>query len=295
MGKIRYEVDPQNRLVVSGPGRSRTVLDGDFRVSGRNRLSYHVKKSDNIRIPQEIKFSGKWSLGQGQNLTFMLDKWNNQCEGEKLVLKSGLLSAKSDELAFLLETKNSSLKRRVYILKLDGKWQADRYNRLSFNVETNSGSADKLVFLGAWSINKKNEIVYRRTKKSLKTKEKTDDTIILRGHWDITSKDRLSYTLEGDPSVRLDFKVSFQKALKDSLRYGISVGRSAAKTTITVFGKWSLKKGLGLTFEVSSSGAGPCIKAELAKKFLNGAGEGYIKTLVSRQEASILGGLGVRW
>ena len=87
MQKIRYEIDPHNRLTILGPYRFRSVIDGTFKLAGRNNLAYHVKKSDNLDVPQQIKFSGTWSLSKDHELILTLDKWNNQCEGNRLVSK----------------------------------------------------------------------------------------------------------------------------------------------------------------------------------------------------------------
>ncbi|MEK7850031.1 MAG: hypothetical protein AAB213_04385 [Candidatus Omnitrophota bacterium] len=106
MEKIRYEVDPHNRLTRLGPARFRTVLDGEFKLDDNNSLAYHVKKSDSIDVPQQIKFSGNWSLDTGHNLILTLDKWNNQVEGNKLVLKSELLSARGGVNKFTLHFLN---------------------------------------------------------------------------------------------------------------------------------------------------------------------------------------------
>lgn len=91
--RIKYEVDPHNRLISkvrqkeTGVYRFRQVLEGTFKIGENNRLIYHLKKSADFRLPQEIKFSGNWSLDREHNLIFTLDKWNNQCEGNKLVIK----------------------------------------------------------------------------------------------------------------------------------------------------------------------------------------------------------------
>jgi len=284
MEKIRYEVDPHNRLTRLGPGKFRTVIDGEFKLDESNNLSYHVKKSDNIDVPQQIKFSGNWSLDKGHNLILTLDKWNNQVEGNKLVLKSELLSAGGDELVFSVETR-----RGIYILKFGGLWQADKYNRLSFNVTKERGNApgsvDKLTLHGKWEINKQNEVVYTYP----------ENIITLRGYWDITEKNRLSYCLDKGLGSGFDFKVAFQRAEKDSLRYGVSFGYGERKRTITLFGKWRFDKNTGLSFEIKYAGQGVKVEAELSRSFLEGQGEGFIKTLVSEKEYAIMAGAGWRW
>ncbi len=284
MEKIRYEVDPHNRLTRLGPGRFRQVIDGEFKLDDDNNLCYHVKKSDNIDIPQQIKFSGGWSLDKGHNLILTLDKWNNQVEGNKLVLKSELLSARGDELAFSVETR-----RGTYILKFGGSWQADKHNRLSFNVtkerDSARGSSDKLTLQGKWEINKQNELVYVYLK----------NIITLRGYWDITEKNRLSYVLDKDLGSKFDFSVAFQRTKKDSLRYGVSFGYGARKRTVVLFGKWRFDKNTGLSFEIKYAGKGVKVEAELSRSLLKGLGEAFIKTLVSEKEYAIMVGAGWRW
>ena len=49
MQKVRYEIDPHNRLVIDDSGRKsdltkfRKVIDGRFKTDKFNNLSYHVK------------------------------------------------------------------------------------------------------------------------------------------------------------------------------------------------------------------------------------------------------------
>ena len=280
MTKIKYEVDPHNRLTRLGPGKFRTVLDGEFKLDDGNSLSYHVKKSDNIDVPQQIKFSGDWSLDKGHNLILTLDKWNNQVEGNKLVLKSELVTASGSELVFSVETR-----RGIYILKFSGVWQADKYNRLSFNVTKEQGSVDSLTLQGKWEINKQNEIVYVYPK----------NIITFRGYWDITEKNRLSYCLNKDLGSGFDFKASFQRAQTDSLRYGVSFGYGARKRAVTLFGRWRFDKNTGLSFEIQYAGKGVKVGAQLSRSLLKGRGEAFIKTLVSEKEYAIMVGAGWRW
>ena len=280
MQKIRYEVDPHNRLTRLGPGKLRQVIDGEFKLDDGNNLSYHIKKSDNIDIPQQIKFSGDWSLDKNHNLILTLDKWNNQVEGNKLVLKSELVTASGSELVFSVETR-----RGIYLLKFGGVWQADKYNRLSFNVIKEQGSVNSLTLQGKWEINKQNEIVYVYPK----------NIITLRGYWDITEKNRLSYVLNKDLGSGFDLKATFQRAETDSLRYGVSFGYGAKKRTVTLFGRWRFDKNTGLSFEIQYAGKGVKVEAELTRSLLKGRGEAFIKTLVSEKEYAIMVGAGWRW
>ncbi|MBI5874116.1 MAG: hypothetical protein HZB36_08300 [Candidatus Omnitrophica bacterium] len=295
MQKIRYEIDPHNRLAVRGPGRFREVVDGEFGLQGANTLVYHVKRSDNIDVPQQIKFSGDWSLDKDHNLVLTLDKWNNQCEGNKLVLKCDLLGAHDDELAFSIESRDTTGNRRLYVLCFAGAWQADEYNRLSFKLAEEKGALGKLTLQGKWEINKHNEITYTYTRASLKTREKIKSVITLRGSWDITGKFRLSYVLNKNIGSQLDLKVSFERAENDSLVYGISAGYGEKKREIALFGRWKAAKGLGLFFEIKYSGGVAKVEGKLLKSFLKGRGEAFVKTLVSQKEAAIIGGMGFKW
>ena len=333
MSKIRYEIDPHNRLTILGPNKFRTIIDGEFKLSSRNSLIYHVKKSDNIDVPQQIKFRGNWSLDKEHNLIFTLNKWNNQCEGNKLVLESDLVSASGNELVFSIETKDSSSEQgesslnsvtRSYILKFSGAWQADKYNRLSFNLEREKGESDALTLQGIWTINKQNEIIYSYIRTLTGTKEKIENSIALRGYWDISEKDRLIYILNEDIDSQFDLKVSFQKAEKNFLRYTIGVGYAQKTDTITLSGKWKLDKNLGLLFEVeyadgcvkqivfgadckwnddysvelrlkNKTGEDLGIEVSLSKQLFQGQGEAFVKALACEEEFSIMAGAGWKW
>lgn len=294
MEKIRYEIDPHNRLVVKGqgPGKFRTVLDGRFQLDERGALTYHVKKSSGIDVPQQIKLSGSWSLGADHNLILTLDKWNNQVEANKLVLKSEIVSAGGDELAFSVETRDARRGRpkgsiRIYVLKFNGAWQADPWNRLVFNIGKEEGAGGKLTFQGKWEIGKRNEIVY--------ASKGGKNILSLRGYWDVTAKDRLSYVLNLDLGSRFDFNVSFEKAASDSLRVGVAIGAGAKKRSIALSGRWRSDKGLGLSFEIGYAGGNIRAEMQLSKLFLKGQGQAYGKALVTEKEFALMAGAGLRW
>jgi hypothetical protein len=79
--RIRYEVDPHNRLVSEKTGKEsevpgfRTILDGTFEIDKDNCVTYHVKKSQGYDTPQQIKLRGKWALDDEHNrLMFNVQK-----------------------------------------------------------------------------------------------------------------------------------------------------------------------------------------------------------------------------
>jgi hypothetical protein len=325
MVKVRYEIDPHNRLAVVGFNKFRTVVDGEFELGGKNSLIYHVKKSDNIDIPQQIKFRGSWSLDKDHNLIFTFDKWNNQVQGNRLILKSDLVSATENELVFSVETKEGASNRTCsYLLKFSGIWQADKYNRLTFNIEKEEGQSNALTLQGVWSVNKQNEIVYSYVRTLKGKKEKIENGIILRGYWEISEKNRVAYVLNENIGSQFDFKVSFQKAEKNFLKYSIGVGYASKQKTTTLFGTWKLDKDLGLIFEIEYSDdriqemvfGADCkwdggyalelrlknklnkdlgVSVNLSKKLFDGQGEAFVKALASEKEVSIVGGVGFKW
>jgi len=325
MSKIRYEIDPHNRLTKIGPDKFRTVIDGEFELEGRNSLIYHVKKSDNIDIPQQIKFKGSWLLDKSHNLIFTFDKWNNQVQGNRLILKSDLVSASENELVFSVETKeDASGRTRSYLLKFTGIWQADKHNRLTFNIEKEKGTSDALTLQGIWSVNKQSEIVYSYIRALVGTKEKVENSIVLRGSWDISEKNRVAYVLNKNIGSQFDFKVSFQKAEKNFLKYSIGIGYASKQKTITLFGTWKLDKDFGLIFEIEYSDDRVCeivfgadckwkdgyllelrlknklnknlgVSVDLSKKLFDGQGEAFVRAMRSEGEVSIVAGMGIRW
>jgi len=330
MERIRYEVDPHNRLIAertgeeSGVSRFRQVLDGRFKIGIDNSLTYHIKKSQAIDIPQQIKFSGNFSLGQDHSLVFTLDKWNNQCEGNQLVIKGDIIDAKSNELSFSAVTRDASGFRQIYILKLSGLWQADEYNRLAFNVEREGGPVDRFTFEGAWEVNKQNQIVYNYTRTALKRKEKITKAITFKGYWDIAEKYRISYVLNKKLRSQFDFEIILGNAFKQMLVYEIGIGAIPERKIITLFGRWSLNERLGLLFEVKYAGAeiqaiifgASCklnkdctitfnlkdglnkdlgMEVQLSRRIFKSQTEAFTKALLSRKEVNILAGIGFRW
>jgi hypothetical protein len=290
MSRIKYEIDPHNRLIAHGPGKFRTVMDGVFKLSDGNSLAYHIKKSDNIDVPQEVKFSGKWSLNEEHNLIFTLDKWNNQTEGNKLVLKTEIIDASGNEFVFTAGTRDSGDKEHVSVLKLNGAWKADAYNRLAFWAEKETGASDELVLRGAWTINNNNKIEYsyRKNKHSVKTR------IEFSGHWDIAGNNRLSYILSEDQDSRFDFAVKLERVMRNSIECTIGIGVSPLRKKVILEGRWNIGDGTKAAFEINYGGGEiGSIAVKLIKTL--SSGEAYVRFERTGHEYRILGGLGMRF
>lgn len=300
MDKVWYEVDPFNRLIVSTlPERRsrvkkfRKVVSGRFRMDAGNEPSYEINKSSDTDVPQKIKFSGKYSLDKEHNLVITLNKWNNQCEGDRLTLKAKIIDAKSNEIAFLINSKSGENKSLGYIMKLYGSWQADKYNRLTFGIERDKDDADSLVLSGAWEINKNNEIVYRCAKEC--------QAITFRGSWDISGRNRISYALDKKINSGFNFKSSLgtfvSKGKESSLVFDIGIIISKAKKLhrkIIFSGKWKINKDKELILETSDIEEGG-IRLKLTKEMFDKKGLAYIESIVRGRERFIGGGVVFKW
>jgi len=299
--KVFYEIDPFNRLVAgnllgargSGVKKFRKVIYGKFSVGKDNSLSYEINKSQGLDIPQKIKFSGRYSLDKGQNLIITLDKWNNQCEGNKLVLKTKIIDAKSDEISLLVSSKTGENKSLTYIMKLYGSWQADKHNRLAFGVERDIGDMDSLILSGAWDVNKNNEIAYSCGKDSR--------IITFKGRWDIAGRGRISYVLDKKLNSGFNFKSSLgmlaPKGKEAYVTFDVGIGVSGAKKLrrkIILSGIWKISKAAELILETLDAEKGG-VALRFTKKIFDKNGLAYIETKLKGDERFVGGGITFRW
>lgn len=339
MHKVRYEVDPHNRLIMDSTGapsdlnRFRRVLDGKFSTGPGNSLIYHVKEpvaggEPRDNIPYQIKLRGTWALTDNHDLKLTLDKWGRRTFGDQLTLQGEILDADKNELVFAVTTKSKENTRTTYILKLEGAWQADKNNRLTFKIKKEEGQYDILTFAAAWEIGKNYQIIYRYEKSRLIRKRDETHTITFKGYWDIKNKARISYVLEKDTHSAFNFTASLGIFEKNFIKYEMGIGVSdkprQEKCTLTLFGKWNLKKNAGVTFEVryenkklntilfgararltdrdtvsfkltNDVGKDTGIEIKLSHEILKGDGQAFLRLLKSQKEAAIYAGAAWRW
>lgn len=262
MKKIRYEVDPHNRLVLKKGGtksrltRFRRVLDGRFRSTADNTLLYHVKTPlpSDKDIPHQIRLKGAWSFNKNHDLQLTLNKWGRQTFGDKITLHGRITEVKKKSLSFTMTTLTKEGIRSTYLFKLHGSWQADKRNRLTFKVRKERGRYDSLIFDGVWDIHKAHHIVYRYKKAQLIRKLKKIHTLVLKGHWVIKDRARITYRVEGSTDSAFNFKAGAGLFTDKYIKYavGIRVSRRSrpVKRTITLFGSWKLDRKRGLLFEI---------------------------------------------
>ena len=284
MQKIRYEIDPYNRIVIAGLGASndlplfRQVLDGQFRTDDFNNLSYIVKSplSEGENIPHQIALKGEWSLTDGHELRLTLNKAGRNTFGDQITLQGQILDVTKDSLIFSITTRTDTGGELTYGLTLQGWWRADEKNRLSFYMRRENGAHNILIFNGAWEIDKDHQIIYQYERSVLVKKEREIHTLIFKGHWDIRKKLRVSYLLDANSHSAFDFSSSVGILAEDYIKYEVSVGvaQDAPEPvirTIVLSGEWRLKKDVGLVFEIEYAGGQICAILFSADAELTGA------------------------
>jgi len=262
MKKIRYEIDPYNRLVIDGSGKKsslpkfRKVIDGRFKLDENNNLSYHIKAPypEDERVPRQLKLNGEWSLTDDHRLRLTLDTLGRTTFGDQITLQGEILDVNKYSLLFAVTTTSKDDTRSTYALNLAGVWKADENNRLSFNVKKEEGRYDILSFNAAWEINKDHQVVYRYEKARLIRKKRQFHTLTFKGYWDIKDAVRISYLLSRGTDSSFDFKTSAGIFKKDYIRYELGIGLTGrpdpVRRVVTLSGRWNLKKDVGLVFDM---------------------------------------------
>ncbi|MCK4463290.1 MAG: hypothetical protein KAU58_03160 [Candidatus Omnitrophica bacterium] len=337
MEKVKYGIDPHNKLIIEETKRKtklpgfRRILDGKFKVNKNNTLIYHIKSPlpHDINAPHQVKLRGRWSLTENHSLRFTLDKWRRQTFGDQLILRGDITDVNKNSVEFSVTTTTKDNVRSTHVLKLRGRWQADKHNRLIFMVKKEHQRYDTLTFNGAWQINKNHEIIYQYQKARLIRKLKKIHTLTLKGYWDIKEKMRVSYVIDRNTNSAFDFRTRLAIFKDDYIKYAIGIKLSRrpgpVKQTITLFGRWKVKKNVGLVFEVkygnrkiqkivfgaevkitnrdtilfklknNVDNEDIGIKLELGHKILKGDGQAFIRLLKSKRESVVLIGAGLKW
>ncbi|MFC1480248.1 hypothetical protein ACFL5Y_02230 [Candidatus Omnitrophota bacterium] len=262
MEKVRYEIDPYNRLVLCKTGKKsdlpkfRSVLDGRFKIDKNNNLSYHIKAPLAKRegLPHQLNLKGQWHLNADHDLCLILDKKGRDTLGDKIILKGKMLDVSKNSLLFAVTQKTKENTRLTYVLDFGGTWKADKNNRLTFHVKREKGIHDILTFKSAWEINKSHQIIYEYEKAALIRKKKKLHTLTFKGYWYIKDKFRISYLLGKSTDSAFNFETKAGIFRDNYIKYEVGVRLSArtkpVKGSLILFGEWKLKKGAGLVFEV---------------------------------------------
>lgn len=142
MEKIKYEFDPHNRLIAKSElSGIRKVLEGQFKISENNSLSYHVKAPipESVKAPHQVKLKGVWSLTDEHQLRLTLDQWRRETFGDEITFQGEILDVKKNSLLFALKTESKDDLPVTYLIELAGAWQTDAQNRLTFRLDKEKG------------------------------------------------------------------------------------------------------------------------------------------------------------
>jgi len=256
--KTLYQIDNQNNLIIKRK-KQKIIPRGNFKITADNRLNFWLNEPTTwlrkYNLPKRIEFLGKWSLNSNYDLELYLYEGKNLLQKNPLVLKGEIISAQAESLSFLIKTEDKRGVQKFKILKLNGYWQADEYNRINFLVEKKEDIPDTLIFKNAWQINPNQKITYTYQKTNLLTKNKTQQTIEFEGFWQINSSHKLTYILSGGNKSYFDFRIqkeSLNLYPEDGkIKYRIGIGIKKEKMqTIYLYGTWKFSKKGALLFEM---------------------------------------------
>jgi len=256
-----YYLDIDNRFVIKS-GSKKLYPRGKFLIDKKNRLSYIIFEPISWRkkeaVARKITFEGTWSLDDNHTVIFTLHRTRRQPDGGQFYFTSELVDARSDALIFSLATKEQPRVSVVRLVQLQGRWQADQYNRLTFLVKKTGLQYDTLTFSAVWEVNNNNTLIYTYQKTYLKTKERIEKTLVFKGFWHINEKNRLCYVLDIRQNSYFSFRVSCETpsllAKKGEIKYRLGLGvegeRLFRAKIIILYGVWKLNRNVGLSFEI---------------------------------------------
>lgn len=264
-------LDDKNRLVLSRSAAER-LSRGRLKVTSSGRVSEYA---DGAQFPDKVALDGTWKLNEAHDLEFSVRAYSEWLPGTTLTFKTGIISAKGNELVFSARISDDEGGALGCAFSFGGKWQADKNNRLTFEITRYTGRSDRIVFQGAWQIGKNSEIFYSYSGRKLKTKDKEEFSFGLKGSWALGAR-RISYRVEGSGDSVLTFSAALETpsiiAKDGEIRYAVGVrftlnGKErTVLSSVAIFGTWKLGKDLSVGFEVKNTAAGRNILTFSAEK-----------------------------
>lgn len=258
--KVNYTVDDDNRLNVRRNNKTSSAR-GNFSVDSKNRLIYFLNEPPRWRRAQrldsKIVFQGNWQLDNEHNLVLAVTEINDKPDVARLVLKGNIISAEGDNLVFEIRTLNKEDHDQFYLIKLGGTWFADEHNRLSFNIKKEEGP-DVITLMGAWQVDKRQQIAYTYQKTELKKKAKVSHIFTVEGFWQANSATKLTYILRHSMKSAFDFRAQVESPnlypKEGVIKYRVGIGvreeNSFKERIISLYGAWKFSRKAGLSFEM---------------------------------------------
>lgn len=258
MPKVRYILTRSNQLAIvlsSKGGRSKKlVIPGHWIMDEGNSLVYKATDDPAVVLPpqvsQRISLRGVWSLTKDHLLRYsFLD-----IAGAELSLKGYIEAVTKDSVVF--KPYDILMPADIKTIVLRGRWQADRYNRLTFLVQKHQSIFDTLTFSGIWE-SRRNSLVYSYRSQSLKARKKKEShTVSFDGFWETVGGCCIRYMLDVQNNSFFSFKAQLEKPVVDAakgvLRYRLGVGAAGFKRaqTVLLYGTWRLGRGGSLSFHM---------------------------------------------
>ncbi|MBI4353771.1 MAG: hypothetical protein HY595_00900 [Candidatus Omnitrophica bacterium] len=258
---VRYEFDQLNRLVIRDPHdrlQPRRVLEGDLSVDRDNRLSYRLRATpgEARAMEREMMLDGRWTLTPDHRLGFTLHPQEDR-RRQTLFFNGTIVDVRDNALAVSLWRREDDRMRSTQTVALSGRWQADARNRLSFLVSKADGSEDRLVFNGAWTVNRNNQLLYRYQESGRGRRQPAIHTLRFTGMWDLLPQSKLVYRLDLDNRSVFEFQAALQSstlnAREGKIAYQVGIrlsGGRAMTQRITFFGIWKVRRDLSVAFEI---------------------------------------------
>jgi hypothetical protein len=264
-------LDDKNRLVLSRSAAER-LSRGRLKVTSSGRVSEYA---DGTQFPDKVALDGTWKLNETHDLEFSVRAYSDWLPGTTLTFKTGVISANGNELVFSARISDGDGGALGCAFAFGGKWQADKNNRLTFEITRFAGRSDKIVFQGAWQIGKNAEIFYSYSDQTLKTKDKEEFFFGLKGSWALGAR-RIAYRVEGSSDSVLTFSAALETpsivAKDGEIRYAVGVRftvngkEKLVLSSVAIFGTWKLGKDLSVGFEIKNTAAGRNVLTFSAEK-----------------------------
>ncbi|HTL71558.1 MAG TPA: hypothetical protein VL404_09745 [Candidatus Eisenbacteria bacterium] len=218
-------------------------------------------------------FSGRWPLKRAGEIAL-----GRAGLDETASLNVRLIAAEPDALVLGVAQAQAGQRVVARTARVSGKWRVDSRNRLLFFAEKGKGRGRTVSFGAGWELDGANEITIEAGR---------GERVTLRGRWELDGPRTLVYSLEGG-SAELRFRGAFQTksilAKDGEIRWQLGAETAARRggRSIGLFGKWKLRRDLGLDFEWER-GARGAARLSFGASYNVGDRRGLAVGLVSRR------------
>ncbi|MCM8779011.1 MAG: hypothetical protein NC898_01880 [Candidatus Omnitrophica bacterium] len=249
MKKWHFSTDGFNRLVIKEKKKQYPV-EGEFKIV-ENELSFFPSMQSRftreLDLPKRMEFTGKWRLNKNHNLSLVLTETDYQYRGDILEIKGKIFAVEPEALIFQAHFKQTAEGERISLLRLGGRWQSDKFNRINFLV-TRETEEDVLKFSSAWEVTKNHQIVYIYEKRDYFSGRKTWEFLEFKGYWEIPGKHRLRYVLDFKNGSLFQFRGFWEIPEKQGkrgeirCRIGVGIKKSFRENIFSLSGEWKVKE-----------------------------------------------------